>query len=661
MKRAWRLILLLILLPAGAALAAPPWWDNHYSFRRAIDVTWDSAHPEDNPLCEIRFYTAGKIEADGSDIHVTTETGTPVTCQTLMAGPDDTARVVFQMVANVRRYYVYFGNAKPVPPAKDAPKIKFETGLLLETRQWNGKDAENSVGLKKSFDESGPMIGRTIVENAFVGPSPFGEQPQTVSHLSGMLSCPSDGEYVFAGSAETHGALFIDGKPLIFAPFAPSDIRFNHTLVLKRGRIPFDFYILHNGGEQKLSVGWKTPEAPKVVVIPRNAFGVANRGNMEGLEEFGKRLTSDFTVENMGETFVAASYSHRFRFVAKAPAEGNAAYLWDFGDGLASTEPTVEHVFMEGIYPVKLTTRVGNFADVQTNKVWVSRDFPRLLDPPGDDPQVQAKILAGYKIDAVPLRWLPWMALMEKEGGEHAGMLATCKRIASEPTHPDTGLAHRALRECTMEALKNHRLDGIIAALDSATPQSDLQPRITRFEGDVLIWWAADFAKAVKVLEPLASKQGADASASRTYAEALILNQKVEQGRRILTALPNTDDARKQPVISGALARTIEFYITEKDWETGEEQWDRWENKYPAVFLEGYSVMLRTRMMELRHCDATAAKVAEAFAQALPNSPYSPQLLDRASKLLAKTDPEKSKALRAELKKRYPEDPLSQD
>jgi len=660
MKRLWQTILLLLLLP-GAAMAAPQWWDNHYTFRRGVDVTWDSAHPEDNPLCEVRFYTAGHIEADGSDIRVTTDAGVPVVCQTLMVGPDDTARVIFQLAANVRKYYVYFGNAKAVAPGKDAPRIKFDTGLLLETRQWNGHEPENAEALKKNFEDCAPVIGRTIVDRAFVGPSPFGEQPQTVSHLSGMLSCPSDGEYVFAASAESHGALFIDGKPIIYAPWAPADIRFHHTMTLKRGRVPFDFYILHNGGEQKLSVGWKTPELPKVEVIPRNAFGIANRGNMQAMEEFTKRFTSDFTVENAAESFVASTYSHRYRFAAKAPAEGNASYLWDFGDGLSSTDQEVEHVFLPGMYPVKLTTRVGNFADVQTNRVWITRDFDRLLEPPTDPPAVHAKIIADYKVDAVPLRWLPWMALMEKEGNQRSAMLATCKRIASEPTHPDTGFAHRALRECTMDALKNQRMDAIIAVLDSAPPQSDLQPRISRFEGDVLIWWAADFAKAVKVLEPLGSKAGADPGAARTFAEACILDQKVEQGRRILTALPLTDDARKQPVISGALARTIEFYIDEKDWETGEEQWDRWENKYPAVFLEGYSVMLRTRLMELRHYDAAAARVAEAFARAIPNSPYSPPLLDRASKLLAKTDPEKSKALRADLKKRYPEDPLSQD
>jgi hypothetical protein len=65
--------------------------------------------------------------------------------------------------------------------------------------------------------------------------------------------------------------------------------------------------------------------------------------------------------------------------------------------------------------------------------------------------------------------------------------------------------------------------------------------------------------------------------------------------------------------------------------------------------------------MELRKYPQAAAKLAEAFASAQPQSPYAPQLLDRASKLLVAVDPPKSQALRQLLKQKYPEDPLSQN
>ena len=89
--------------------------------------------------------------------------------------------------------------------------------------------------------------------------------------------------------------------------------------------------------------------------------------------------------------------------------------------------------------------------------------------------------------------------------------------------------------------------------------------------------------------------------------------------------------------------------------------WDAWQAKYPAGFLQGYSVLLRVKLIELRHRPLAAAKLAEAFATAVPQSSYAPQLLDTAAKLLANVDPAKSKSLHQLLKEKYPEDPLSQN
>ena len=71
-------------------------------------------------------------------------------------------------------------------------------------------------------------------------------------------------------------------------------------------------------------------------------------------------------------------------------------------------------------------------------------------------------------------------------------------------------------------------------------------------------------------------------------------------------------------------------------------------------------MLLRVKLMTIAGHPAAAAKVAEAFARAMPRSSYSPSLLDTASKLLARIDPGKSASMREMLKSRYPEDPLSQ-
>jgi hypothetical protein len=139
------------------------------------------------------------------------------------------------------------------------------------------------------------------------------------------------------------------------------------------------------------------------------------------------------------------------------------------------------------------------------------------------------------------------------------------------------------------------------------------------------------------------------------------LSGKPDEARKIFEKQMSSVSASRKAALSGAAARSVEFFITTNDVESGEEAWDKWQARFPTDFLEGYSVMLRTRLMELRKRPDAAAKVAEAFAAAVPLSPYAPQLLDRASKLLVAADPPKSQALRQLLKQKYPEDPLSQD
>jgi hypothetical protein len=54
-------------------------------------------------------------------------------------------------------------------------------------------------------------------------------------------------------------------------------------------------------------------------------------------------------------------------------------------------------------------------------------------------------------------------------------------------------------------------------------------------------------------------------------------------------------------------------------------------------------------------------EVAEAFARAVPDSTYAPQLLDTAATLIESSDKTKAAGLRELLRSRYPEDPAAQD
>src|SRR5207244_4460481 len=119
-----------------------------------------------------------------------------------------------------------------------------------------------------------------------------------------------------------------------------------------------------------------------------------------------------------------------------------------------------------------------------------------------------------------------------------------------------------------------------------------------------------DFASAAALLQPQAT--GKDDRIKRMYAQALLLSGKPRAATTILQALPiqpPANDPNKQPAISGASARTVEFYLTKSDWEAGEHAWEQWQARLPADFLQGYSVLLKVRLLEATKSPDSAAKV----------------------------------------------------
>lgn len=652
------LILATLLFIAAPARGA--WFDPQWRYRRPIEVTWSADSAEGGELAVVDFNSAGHCAPDATDVRVALEQGHLVPSHVLMSGPGDGVRVVFQLEKGQKRYYAYFGNPKPPAPPAGTEDVKYTAGLLLETRRFAGGPTDGFEHIVRAWERSGPELGKTFIDRPFLGVDPFGDYPQTISKISGRITAPVDGKYTFAAAADSRGALFLDGQQVVFAPSCPGDIRFNKTIDIKRGSHDFVFYQVHNGGEGRFSVGWRRPDMDKVDVIAKQAFGVVYPATAGALEAHGQTLTADFNADYLGECFVENDYSHRYRFTAQAPKAAGTHVTWDFGDGLSATGTQVEHVFVtDGLYPIRVTVQSGGKEDSQTSRLAVSRDFAHLDKPATDEPLVHAKIVAGYAVEQMPLRWLPPAVMLELRVAQRDAAAKMAERLATETSHPNAALAFDAMEAVTKQWIAGGDVTKAAALWAKVSVDSDLQPRAGRYYGSLLLWYTADFEKAVAMLEPLAAN-GYE-GIKRMYAQALILDGQAEKGKDILSHVPAGDFPQRQAARSGAMARTIEYYIEQRDWETGESDWEQWDARYPDTFLEGYSVLLRTKLMELRKDNAAAAKVAEAFADAVPDSSYAPSLLDRASKLLARTDAKKSAELRDTLKKRYPEDPLSQD
>lgn len=653
-------ILVVCLCVTPAAPAA--WMDAAFAFRREVTLSVDAEKSAGGDVATATVFTAGRHKEDGSDVRVATEDGKMVPFRLLGVGPGDQVRVAFGVQRAQRRYYVYFGNPNPAASAKPRDELAISGGLLMEMKQWpggGGHQAENAQQIMTAFDRAKAPIGSIMVDKLFIGRNPFGDAHRFVSRFSGSLYVPNDGDYLFAAAANDRGLLVIDGKPLLVCHMT-HEARFTANANLKKGRHDIAFYHVNIAGADGLvSVAWRKPGASGFELLPADAFGKLFVATPGAMEENRKTLTADFKVEYLGETFFAGNYGHRFRFSANVPKTQPPHYEWDFGDGQTGEGNLIEHVYLtHGVYPVKVTARIASNNDSQTTKLSVARDYmsERIRV---DEPIVQSKLVEGYKLEKLMPAHLPWAVLLHQRTGRLDPMLKTAAQLAITPRGFDPLAALHAMEEATATALNNSRIDAMLKIWDTVPASSAMQPSADKLYGRLLVWRAAEFDKACKIL---ARQSGStDRTVQRLYAHSLVLNQKAAEGKKILQSLPLEGPADRQAAISGAMARTVEFYIESGDAETGEDAWDKWQRQYPLDFMEGYSVLLRVRLIEARKMPEVAAKVAEAFALAVPRSTYAPSLLDRASKLLAKSNPQKSADLRKILKQKYPEDPLSQD
>jgi hypothetical protein len=616
-------------------------------------------------LCSVFLYASPAFAGEWFD----PDDGKLCPTRILKRGPGDEIELIFKLAKFQRKYAAYWGNPQPPPlPQNIAADVPVRFGLLMEVKGLDGGDGENIRKLERAWQNGTPDYGATMIERPFIGYNPVTNAGHTIARLSGSLFAPMDGTYEFAGACANKGSLYIDGKPILFMPFAPADTRFHCTIQLTRGRHDFQMYHASYGGDFIISLGWKQPTAEKVEIINRESFGICARGMPGPLEEIKKDLVADFTAENIAECFEhdpstkepeRGNYSQLFRFTALPPGDNPAMKIeWHFGDGQTAHGVTVDHVFMiHGVYPVQLSYRLGEQGgDSQTNKILVQRDLSHPDAPQTNDPPVQSKIVATYDVSQMPINWLPWATVLHFRANNAPAMLATAGRLASEPHHGDSDLAYSALLDVTEKSGADPA--EIVKFWQKVPRQSDLQPRAVKLLSNVLMWDQADFEGTRSALSPFI--HGSDPGIARRFAQALLLMGNVNEAKKIFDQQTPDDPSGRAAAISGAMARTVEFFITTDNFEAGDDAWEKWQSRFPADFVEGYSVLLRVKLMNMAGHPAAAAKVAEAFAKAVPHSSYSPSLLDKASKLLAKIDPAKSAALRAMLKDRYPEDPLSQ-
>lgn len=623
-----------------------------------MHVIWDADKNKSDEVAQAEILTGGLLKVAGAEIVVRAGDGHVVPSRLLQVGPGDQARVVFALRPGQRDYVIYFGNPSVHPAPASQPAL-VQRGLLMEMNQWLGQPINSSEQIARAWLISQRQpIGKILVDRPFIGVNPLGDEDRTIAKLSGTFFAPVDGEYQFAATADDRGALYIDGQSVVYAPYAVGDIRFNKTLTLKRGEHDFIFYEVNTGGEIRFTVGWKRPDTATVIPMPAAAFGVVRTATPGDLELADKPLVADFSFQVKSEIFYANDYAYRVVLTANPPPGNNITYDWDLGDGTTATGPQVEHVYLHGgQFPVKLTTSAYGKTDTRTNIIWVRRDWQRAANPPSEFPKDIAQLVAGYSLDKLDTESLRLAVLLQMVVNHRGAALEAAGALASRDRHPNPSASMDALKQVTLNYIDAGAKDAVQLIWGKVPATSNIRPAAMTEYASQLLWHLGNPDAALKVLEPV---KKSSIAASQLHAQVLLLDGKAAEAEAELKALPVHGDPEKRVAMSGALARSVEYFISDDDAESADEEWNRWQLFFPMDFLDGYSLLLKVQIMQLRQANEAAANIALAFVTAEPQSSYAPSLLDTAARGLQTENPDRAKQFRQLLKEKYPEDPRAQ-
>jgi len=664
----------LAVSAASAPVRAAGWWNPRWPYRRAVDVAkFKTSRLPDTDVAVVTMLTGGLMMRDGRDVRVTSSAGREVPFRVLMVGPGDQVKIALSVRGGARRYYVYFGNRK----AKPAPAMTIRRGVLLEMWHNPGGPTATLEQVQAVLAKADRLIGRGFRRRVHQGHNPFGPQSRIACIYTGYLVCPKAGAYGFATSSQNASFLLIDDKLVVEngGSHAPQrDIRKRGTVKLRPGLHKLTFYHVSGRGDPYATVAWREPGAGRFLTIPASAFAPIIPASPGPMQKYGSTRTISFVVSQIGEAFMMNRYYQRYRFRALADTRitRGIEWTWDFGDGQTAAGPEVTHIYLTpGPRTVSLTAKTPAGRLVRTNRIYVSRPWDRVTSYRIDSLKEYSKAIGGYdfaKLDvaanaeAVLLLHRAWPGdALLWAGAAFAARPAAPGRTVEQilPIYADALVAGGKAQQAVDALLKGVKMT------DSVSTHVALTVRA----GRVLIDQLGQPDAAMKLFDRVVRKYAAMTSSGGIRDARIGLGDAWRAKGDYEKAAAAYNAARERldflsgrtPIKKGDHARYVEDYLRRNLLDDAQRRLDAWERSFPADKLEGYSTLMRVRLLLARREYAAAVAEAEVLVRVNPGSNYGAELLLKASEAYRKLGKvaEATAALKLIVSK-YPESPLSQ-
>ena len=620
----------------------------------------------------VKMPTAGKCKPDGSDVRVVTPGGTVTKHRVLMMGPGDAATIAFALKEGLQRYYLYFGNAG----AKAAKDLEIQRGLLMETRRGPIGPIATFEQVMRAFDAADELVGRALRSRIFLGHNTFQSSNVVVSSFTGWLVCPAEGEYTFCTSSTDASFLLIDDRLVVSngGRHRPqTDARMQANVRLTKGL--HKLTMIHaNARRQFIAVAaWRPPGGERIWPIPSSAFARVAGASAGAMESYGSAMTIDFAPVYAGESQAGGHFYQRYRFEAQTTgrAPRNMMWRWDFGDGMTSNRPRVDHVYLQpGDYKVTLSTRTYAGQLKRANIVHVSRPWNRLVNVKTDDIGENARIVADYDFSRLtPAQIMHVVEILTEAGMSEAVLKAGDAFMQRNKADPRSVSA--VLKAYAEALVERGRPADAVRLLEDARDMS-YSPvtgaELLSLAGRIAVKELNEDQTALRLFEQVV-ENFASMPRAKGVREAKIGIGDIWRTRgnfekamdAYRSAGPLSSGTPLSPALQrGNLARHAEDLLRREQLDLALEYVDTWERELPIDRLIGYSTLFRVLALKGMKQYRQAIWEAGALVKVNPSSVYSARLLMLAAESCKELGDEGKRAeLLTRVVRDYPESPLA--
>ncbi len=592
----------------------------------------------ENPVAAFTFADGGYIKEEARDLVIIDKSGKKVPYKVIWCEPGWKTTFIFPAASKGQKYSVYYGN----PFAMESTSFRWDpkVSLTLETSKNPGGEIDDFKNMRVLLKRIKKVYGRGFVDKIWHGLNPYGPDDNYISVYRGYLKIEKEGIYEIATASDEASFIFIDGELVTEWPGYHS-VRgglygeYSGPVLLNAGLHKITYYHMERGGAQFMMAAWKKPGQKKFEIIPAAFYLHPAQSEELSYRRTNQNFTACFTAVQKSEMIKGDVQYTRvdFKNCSYDSKKRKISYMWDFGDGMKSSEEIPSHIYNQvKHYRVTLTVRARDEKDIFKFLIKIRRSVGNIAPADKKCLDDYAGIVDMYQHDELSRDELfSYIGLFENID-EKKYLISICDvylRKYEQYSREKTTQVMRILAGA-YESVDLGKSLKLYAGLSKRETDKDLLYMAEKARADIYLYELKDYGRAIKMYKLIVNrfpynKDGvklARIGIGDVYREKGEYDRAGEIYAGIEKEAAGDTGIEKTVMERGIYAGRVESFLNQGRLKEALDELTQWQLHFPASKLSGEFILLYAEYLYRKGNYKRAISELTKLAEIDPKSPF---------------------------------------